>query len=90
MAYKREKSKLEEIFDLALTHEDLVDMMNDPQVMIDGGEVSENQTFQIVLRKSSGTETILKEMSPTDTLVVRFTKVTISSDDTEFNDVDIS
>jgi hypothetical protein len=87
---KVEKSRLEETFDLVLAHSDFVDMMNDPQVVIDEGTVGENQEFTLILKKSNGTEVILKELKSSDSLIVRFKKVTSANIEESFNDVDIS
>lgn len=89
MAGKTTTTRQEKTFDLVLDHADLVDMMNDPEVLLDGGTVSEDQSFQLVLRKSSGAESILKDMSATDTLVVRFKKVTITTVTGDLDGVDV-
>lgn len=89
MGNKRTTERKEQWFDLCFTHADMVDLMNDEQVQIYDGDVSPTQEFQLLLRKSSGAEQILKDMTPTDTLVVRFKKVTITQVDAEFNDIDI-
>lgn len=89
MGNKRTTERKEQTFDLALTHADLVDLMNDPQALVYDGNVEDDQEFEIVLRKSSGAEVILKTMGENDTLVIRFRKVTITQVDAEFNDIDI-
>lgn len=89
MGNKRTTERKEQWFDLTFTHADMVDLMNDEQVQIYDGDVSPTQEFTLLLRKASGAEQILKDMTPTDTLVVRFKKVTITQVDAEFNDIDI-
>lgn len=90
MPSKKETERSEQTFDLILDHADLVDLMNDGQVLIDGGDVADDQEFQIVLKRCNGSETVLKTMIDTDKLVIRFTKVTITTTDDEFGDVDIT
>lgn len=90
MAFKVQKDNTVATFDLRLAHSDLVDMMNDPQVAIDNGNVSANQQFEIVLISPNGKETIAqKTMEPTDTLVIRFKKVTISEVSDDLGDIDV-
>lgn len=89
MANKKEYSRTEERFDLEISHPDIVSMMNDDDVLLNGGEVDTDQAFQVILRKENGTEIVLKEMTGADTLVFRFTKVTIAEDTTELGVIDI-
>lgn len=89
MGNKRTTERKEQWFDLTFTHADMVDLMNDEQVQIYDGEVPDDQEFDLLLRRSNGSEVLLKEMRPTDTLIVRFKKVTITQVDAEFNDIDI-
>ena len=90
MVSKVEKSRLEETFDLVLVHSDFVDMMNDPQVVIDEGTVGDAQEFTLILKKSNGTEVTLKNLTPTESLIVRFKKVTSANIEETFDNVDIS
>lgn len=89
MANKKERTKTEERFEFELDHADVVGMMNDPDVLIDDGDVASDQVFQVILKKSNGGEIILKDMTSTDTLVFRFTKITIVDNTTEFGGIDI-
>lgn len=90
MASKNENSTTTQILDLILPHADFVAMMNDPDVLLGGGSVSSNQTFQLVLRKSNGTEIALKDMVSDDTLVVRFNKVNVTNSSADYGGVDVS
>jgi hypothetical protein len=90
MVSKVEKSRLEETFDLVLVHSDFVDMMNDPQVVIDEGTVGDAQEFTLILKKSNGTEVTLKNLTPSESLIVRFKKVTSANIEETFDNVDIS
>lgn len=90
MASKKETSRTEETFEFTLAHEDVVDMMNDPDVLIDSGDVDEEQEFQILLRRSNGSEILLRDMTSTDELVFRFRRVTIETDSADFDDTDVS
>jgi hypothetical protein len=89
MAHKTDTIRTEETFDLVLRHPDIVDMMNDPQVLIDDGNVQPTQEFQLVLRKQNGGEIILKDMTPNDKLIIRFKKITVTSANTNFIDIDV-
>ena len=90
MVSKVEKSRLEETFDLVLAHSDFVDMMNDPQVVIDEGPVGENQEFELIMRKANGSEIILRNFTSNDSLIARFKKVTSANVEETFDDIDIS
>lgn len=89
MASKVEVNRIEDTYELQLQHADIRDMMNDPNVLIYNGNVSANQVFSIVLKKSGGQELILKDMKPNETLILRFKKVTITSETDPFTDIDV-
>lgn len=89
MVSKKENLKTDQTFDMIFTHADLVDMMNDPELFIDEGNVADDQLFSIVVRKENGSEIILKEMLLTDKLIVRFTKVTTATTTSTNRDIDI-
>ncbi len=89
MASKSEKSRLEETFDFVLSHADIVGMMNDSDVLIDGGTVGSLQEFQLLLKKLNGSETVLKDMVATDSIVIRFKKVTLTTNEDTFEDIDV-
>ena len=90
MAFKVQKDNIVATFDLRLSHQDLVDMMNDPQVAIDNGNVSINQNFDIVLLSPNGKETMVQRtMEPSDTLVIRFKKITNTETSDELGGVDV-
>jgi hypothetical protein len=82
-------TRTEKTYDLVLTQEDIVEMMNDDDVQLADGNVDEEQTFQIVHKKASGAEVYLKDLAPGDTLVLRFTSVTVQSDEGTFTAVDV-
>ena len=90
MVAKREHDKSLTTFELQLSHSDIVDMMNDPEVLLDGGNVSGNQIFEIVSRRVNGAEIVLSKFTTTDTLVMRFSRCVVNEDVTPFNDVDVS
>jgi hypothetical protein len=89
MASKVQVNRTENTYELRLQHADIRDMMNDPNVLIENGDVSETQEFTIVLMRSSGQELILKTMGPTDTLILRFKKITITTETDPFDDIDV-
>ncbi len=88
MGYKKEIQRLETTLELALTHANFVTMMNDSSVPA-GDSVDTSQEFQLFLKRSNGSEVVLKEMGTSDTLVVRFTKITVTTDEDTINTVDI-
>lgn len=89
MASKNEKQRLEETFEFALEHTDIVNMMNDEDVDIDNGNVEEDQVFEIMLEKSNGSQIYLRDLSPTDKVVFRFVRVTDTDDSGDFDTVDV-
>lgn len=78
MANKNNQIITNNQYEFDMSHHDIVNMMNDPQVLIEGGNVSEDQIFQIILKKSNGTEILLKTMAQTDTLIFRFKKSNVN------------
>lgn len=89
MASSNNQTRTETTYEFAVTHADFVAMMNDPNVLLQGGHVSPTQEFTLYLRKSSGSEIILKDMDPTDTLVVRFGVVSVLNSQQGFGSVDV-
>jgi hypothetical protein len=89
MAGTSEKVRTETTYVFEMTHSDFLGMMNDPQVLLEGGNVDGDQEFQMVLKKSSGAETLLKVLTPTDTLVLRYTKVATEETNTTVGDIDV-
>ena len=90
MAIKVKNDNLVSTYDLRLPHPDIVDMMNDPHVLIEGGNVANNQVFEIIVRKSNGTEVSFnKTVNPTDTLIIRYKKVIITEVANNLGDVDV-
>lgn len=86
MGFKRTTERSEQTYELALTYDNVLSMVNDPDNDLGAAN---DQVFQLVLRKANGSESVLKEMTPTDTLVFRFNIITNTQVDTPFNDVDI-
>jgi hypothetical protein len=89
MVSKKENAVTDKTFDLIFTHADLVDMMNDPQLLVDEGNVADDQLFSIVVRKENGSEVILKEMLLTDKLIVRFSKKTTATNSSTNREIDV-
>lgn len=89
MASKVQVNRTENTYELRLEHADIRDMMNDPDVLIYDGNVAETQGFSVVLKRSNGQELILKEMKSTDTLILRFKKVIITTETDPFTDIDV-
>lgn len=90
MAEKREGGTEIQDFEFTLSHSDIRDMMNDPNVLLDGGSVPATQDFKMVLRKTNGVELGLRTIKDTDKIVFRFSKVVETQNDTQYTDVDVS
>ena len=66
-------------FEFNLSHQDIVDLMNDPDVNLDGGKVLDEQIFQVLRRKRAGAEVDLYTLfEENDKIVLRFKKVIIT------------
>ena len=90
MAEKRESGVEVQDFEFALSHADIRDMMNDPNVLLNGGNILSSQDFKMVLRKTNGVEVGLRTIKNTDKIVFRFSKTVETVNDTQYTDVDIS
>jgi hypothetical protein len=90
MAEKREGGVNFQDFEFTLSHSDIRDMMNDSNVLLDGGNVLSSQNFQMIIRKTNGVEIGLRTIKDTDKIVFRFKKTTETKTDTQYTDVDIS
>lgn len=88
MVSKSERSRNCETFEFILDHPDIVDMMQDPDVLLDGGNVPEGQEFAVVVRRPNGAETIMY-MRAVDLLIIRYSRLTDMRSDTDYQDVDI-
>lgn len=89
MVSKNENQKLQETFEFVLTHTDIIDMMNDPDVELDDADVSEEQVLEIVVQKANGSQIYLREFKPTDKVLFRFVRVTDTDGTTQFSGVDV-
>lgn len=89
-ATKRENSRTSEVFELTMTHADILELMNDADVLLDGGGTLSTQIMEIIYKKNSGSEIKLKEFKDTDTVVFRFKKITLIENTTTYTDMDIS
>ena len=92
MVQKREGGFFETQSEFALTHSDVRDMMNDTNVLLEGGSVPSTQGFRIILRKGNGEEVdvLLRDMVDGDTIVFRFSKIFDTRGDVVYTDVDVS
>jgi hypothetical protein len=89
-ATKIENSRASEVFELTMTHADILELMNDADVLLGGGGTLSTQVMEIIYKKSSGSEIKLKEFKDGDTVVFRFKKVTLQENTTTYTDMDIS
>lgn len=91
MALKKEGTRTTENYEFTLTHDDVVDLMNDQQVQLQNGNVSEDQVFEMVLIKGSGAggEIRLRQFKPDDKLVFRFNVVSQDGTAETVNDLDV-
>jgi hypothetical protein len=90
MVAKREQSKDQGTYELLLTHADIINMMNDPQVQLSGNTVSATQVLEIASRKQNGSEVVIQKFEPNDTLVMRFRSCAVDDQTTPLNGVDIT
>lgn len=96
MPIKSQISNKTETFELVLTHEDVRDMINDPNVNfveLNGTQsiiVDLNQEFEIAVQKPSGSEyaTPLR-MKGGDKIIIRFSKKKLDAAITNLGDVDV-
>ena len=91
MALKKEGSRTTADYQFILTHADIVDLMNDQQVQLNNGNVSEDQVFEMSLVKGSGVggEIRLRQFKPNDKLHFRFNVVTQDGTAETVNDLDV-
>lgn len=90
MANTNTKQRSEATYEFQITQTDIVGMMNDPQVALEGGHVDSNQTLQLVLKKPNGSEIVLKDMQQSDILVFRYSKIVETSTTNNLGAIDVS
>ena len=88
MAEKRESERSTQKYELVLSHDDIVNLMEDPDVDL---SPDEDQEFYLYIRKSNDSEInlSLRPLYEDDKIVFRFYKVVNTTTDSEFVDVDI-
>ena len=66
-------------FEFHLSHQDIVDLMNDPDVNLDKGNVADDQVFRVLRRKRDGAEvSLFQSFEEGDKIFFRFKKVIIT------------
>lgn len=90
MASKNELKRTDTKYEFALSHTNVITLMNDANVQLSGSPVSNSQILQLVLKRAGGSEIVLREMTPTDTLAFRFTKTTIEESGQSYTNIDVS
>lgn len=90
MAIKGEPQKLQESFQFYLSHDDIVNMMNDSDVQLDGGNVSQNQIFEVWIEKSTGSKIYLRDMQPSDKILIQYVRITDSDSTSQYSQVDVN
>lgn len=91
MSIKNESQKLTETFQFYLSHEDVVNMMNDPDVALDDRNVGTNQTFEVWIQKSNGSKVYLRDFYTTDKVLFQYVRVTnTDGTDTDYSEIDVN
>ena len=66
-------------FEFNLSHQDIVDLMNDNDVQLDGGQVANGQVFRVLQRARGGSEaSLFQSFEEGDKIFFRFKKVIIT------------
>lgn len=91
MSIKNESQNLKETFQFYLSHGDIVDMMNDPDVALDDRNVSANQTFEVWIEKSNGSKVYLRDLYTTDKVLFQYVRVTqTDGTPTDYSEIDVN
>lgn len=91
MAQKKESTRTTESYEFILTHDDIVDLMNDQNVQLNNGNVLSTQVFETSMIKSSGAggEIHLRQFKPDDKFIFRFNVVVEESTTDTYSDLDV-
>lgn len=90
MAIKNEAQSLKESFQFFLTHEDVVNMMNDADVALDDRNVSLSQTFEVWIEKSNGSKIYLRDLQTTDKVLFQYVRITDTDGTSEYSEIDVN
>lgn len=90
MSIKNEAQKLKESFQFFLTHEDIVNMMNDADVALDDRNVSSTQIFEVWIEKSNGSKIYLRDLQTTDKVLFQFVRITNTDGTSEYSEIDVN
>lgn len=90
MPYKTQTTDMVQTFSFLLSHDDVVKMMNDPDVKVAGGTVSENQVMEIWVERCNGSERFFYDnFKNGEKLVIRFRSPVLGTDETELGQPDV-
>ena len=89
MSTKNQPQTVQQDFQFFLAHQDVVNMMNDPDVLVDGGAVQTTQTFEVWIEKSNGTRIYLRDMQPTDRVMFQFTAFTQTGSPVNYTGINV-
>jgi hypothetical protein len=90
MSIKNQSQKLQESFQFYLTHHDVVNMMNDPDVNLDNGNVDVNQVFEVWLQQANGSKIYLRDMNPSDTVMFQFVVISNTDSTASYSQIDVN
>jgi hypothetical protein len=90
MPQKVEQQTVTQKLEFTLNHDDVVRMMNDPNVMLGGGSVDLNQIMEIWVARGFGREKLLTDgFKDGDRVIFRFRNTIITEDTTELPPPDV-
>lgn len=90
MSISNEAQKLKQSFQFYLSHEDVVNMMNDPDVALDDRNVSADQTFEVWVEKANGAKIYLRDFETTDKVLFQYVRITNTDATSEYSEIDVN
>jgi len=90
MSIKNEAQNIKESFRFYIEHQDVVTMMNDADVALDDRNVNSEQIFEVWFEKANGSKIYLRDLGITDKIMFQFVKMSATSSQIGFENIDVS
>jgi len=90
MSIKNEAQKLKESFQFFLSHQDVVNMMNDADVALDDRNVSDTQVFEVWIEKDNGSKIYLRDLQATDKVLFQYVRISNTDGTAEYSEIDVN
>lgn len=90
MSIKNQPLVNQQTYQFFLQHYDVVNMMNDPDVLLEDGHVDPSQVFEVWIEKANGTRIYLRDMQPTDKVLFQFNVLSQTQSPVNYTQINVT